>query len=186
MKKTGIIAGIIIAILLIWGISSYNGLVNLNEKVSSDWSQIDNQLKRRADLIPNLVATVKGFASQEQSILNNIAESRSKLMGAQGIAEKAQANEELTSSLSRLLVVVENYPNLKSDATFRQLMDDISGTENRIAVARMDYNDSVRTFNTKIKTLPNSLWAGIMGFSPYEYYQITDSDRETPQVDFSN
>lgn len=185
MKKTWLIVLAVLAVLIIGAISSYNSLVGLNETVDNNWSQVENQLQRRADLIPNLVATVKGFASQEKSILNSIAESRSKLIGAQGVAEKAAANNELNSSLSRLLVVVENYPNLKSDANFRQLMDELSGTENRISVARKDYNDSVKTYNAKIKTFPNVLFAGMMGFTPREYFEAAPGASQAPTVDFN-
>lgn len=184
MKQTSIIVAALLVLLAFWGIGSYNSLVNLNESVNSNWSQIDNQLQRRADLIPNLVATVKGFASQEKDILNNIADSRSRLLGAQGVADKAAADAQLTSALSRLLAIVENYPTLKSDANFRQLMDELAGTENRIAVARKDYNDSVQIYNAKIKTFPTSMWAGMLGFGPREYFKVDESVRTVPKVEF--
>ncbi len=144
-----------------------------------------NQLQRRADLIPNLVATVKGYAAQEKEILNNIADARSRLIGAQGAADKAAANEELNSALSRLLVVVENYPNLKSDANFRALQDELAGTENRLAVARKDYNEAVQVFNAKIKTFPNVIWANMLGFGPREYFKAEASAQAPPTVDFN-
>ncbi|HWQ74910.1 MAG TPA: LemA family protein [Syntrophomonas sp.] len=184
LKKSWIVVLVVLAVLVIAGISGYNRLVALNEKVDSSWSQVENQLQRRADLIPNLVSTVKGFASQEKSILNTIAESRSKLIGAQSVSEKAAANDELNSALSRLLVVVENYPQLKSDANFRQLMDDLAGTENRLAVARKDYNDNVQIYNTKIKTFPNVIWAGMMGFEPRDYFKAAESANQVPEVNF--
>lgn len=184
VKQTSIIVAALLVLLAFWGIGSYNSLVNLNESVNSNWSQIDNQLQRRADLIPNLVATVKGFASQEKDILNNIADSRSRLLGAQGVADKAAADAQLTSALSRLLAIVENYPTLKSDANFRQLMDELAGTENRIAVARKDYNDSVQIYNAKIKTFPTSMWAGMLGFGPREYFKVDESVRTVPKVEF--
>lgn len=185
MKKSWIIVLAVVAVLIFTAVGSYNNLVKLNETVNGQWSQVENQLQRRADLIPNLVATVKGYATHEEDILNNIAESRSKLVGAQGVADKAAANDALTSSLSRLLVVVENYPNLKADANFRQLQDDLSGTENRIAVARKDYNDSVQVYNAKIKSFPNVIWAGMLGFSPREYFKADAGAQTVPKVDFN-
>lgn len=185
MKKSGIIIIAIIALLFLWGIGSYNSLVNLNEAVNSNWSQVENQLQRRADLIPNLVATVKGYAAHEESILNNVADARSRLIGAQGAADKAAANDQLSSALSRLLVVVENYPNLKADANFRQLQDDLAGTENRVATARKDYNDSVQKYNARIKTFPNVIWANMMGFEAREYFKAEASAQSVPQVDFN-
>ncbi|NTW05807.1 MAG: LemA family protein [Peptococcaceae bacterium] len=184
MKKSWII---ILAVLILLGIlvvNNYNGLVALNESVNGKWSQIDVQLQRRADLIPNLVATVKGYASHEQEILNNLADARSRLVGAQGVAAKAAANEALNTTLSRLLVIVENYPNLKADANFRQLQDELAGTENRIAVARKDYNDSVQIYNAKIKSFPTSIFAGMLGFSEREYFQAQASSKTVPEVKF--
>jgi LemA protein len=185
VKKSGIIIIAIIALLLFWGIGSYNNLVNLNESVNGNWSQVENQLQRRGDLIPNLVATVKGYATHEETILNNIADARSRLIGAQGAADKAAANDQLNSAISRLLVVVENYPNLKADANFRQLQDDLAGTENRIATARKDYNDSVQTYNARIKTFPNVIWANMLGFGPREYFKAEPGTKTAPKVDFT-
>ena len=184
VKKGWTIAWVVLVLVILSGVGSYNNLVSLNEKVDSNWSQVENQLQRRADLIPNLVSTVKGFAAQEKNILNNIADSRSRLIGAQGAAEKAAANDQLNSALSRLLVVVENYPNLKSDANFRQLMDELAGSENRLAVARTDYNDSVQVFNARIKTFPNVIWAGMLGFETREYFKAAESANQVPNVDF--
>ncbi len=184
MKKAWIIVLAVVVLLGIAAMGSYNNLVKQNESVNGKWSQIDVTLQRRADLIPNLVATVKGYAAHEQAILNNLADARSRLVGAQGVAEKAVANEELSSSLSRLLAIVENYPNLKADANFRQLQDELAGTENRIAVARKDYNDSVQIYNAKIKTLPTSIWAGMLGFTPREYFQADPAAQTVPQVNF--
>ncbi len=184
MKKGWIIALVVIVLVIFSGVGSYNNLVNMNEKIDGNWSQVENQLQRRADLIPNLVSTVKGFAAQEQSILNNIADSRSRLMGAGSVADKAAANDQLNSALSRLLVVVENYPNLKSDANFRQLMDELAGSENRLAVARKDYNDSVQVFNAKIKNFPNVVWAGMLGFDEREYFKAAESANQVPEVKF--
>ncbi len=184
MKKTWIIVLAVLVLLGISAVGSYNNLVQLNETTNGKWSQIDVQLQRRADLIPNLVATVKGYATHEQEILNNLADARSRLVGAQGVADKAAAEDQLNSTLSRLLVIVENYPNLKADANFRQLQDELAGTENRIAVARKDYNDSVQIYNAQIKTFPNSVWAGMLGFKAREYFQAAPTAQTVPQVNF--
>jgi LemA protein len=184
LKKSWVVVLIVVVLLGISMMGSYNSLVNLSETTNSNWAQVDVQLQRRADLIPNLVATVKGYAAHEEEILNNLADARSKLIGAQGVADKAAADQELNSALSRLLAIVENYPNLKADVNFRQLMDELAGTENRIAVARKDYNDSVQIYNAKIKTLPTRLWAGMLGFGPREYFQAEAGAATVPSVQF--
>ena len=188
MKK-GLIAFFVVIIVLIvgsvgWYFSIYNNLVTLEESVSSAWSEIDNQLLRRADLIPNLVNTVKGYAAQEKDIFENIANARAGLLNAQGPQEKINASNELDSAISRLLMVVENYPDLKSDSLFIQLMDELSGTENRLAVARKRYNDSVREFNTKIRTFPAKMIANNNGYESKPYFEIPAASRENPQVNF--
>ncbi len=178
---------IILAILLILALllfSSYNNLATSREAVNTQAANIDNQLQRRADLIPNLVESVKGFAQQEKSIMTTIAEARSRLMGAQTMPEKAAANNELSGALSRLLLVVENYPTLKSDATFISLMDELAGTENRISVARDDYNHTVQAYNNKIITFPAKLIAGLFGFDKAEYFQAVEGTEQAPQVQF--
>lgn len=184
MNKTGWIVLGVIALLLIFAFSSYNGLVSLNESISGKWAQVENQLQRRGDLIPNLVNTVKGYAAHEQQAINSVTDARAKLAGAGGPAAKAEANAELSGALSRLLVVVENYPNLKADANFRQLTDELAGTENRIAVARMDYNNAVQTFNTKIRSFPTNLFAGMLGFGPKEYFRAEEGSKAVPKVNF--
>ncbi|EAX46846.1 LemA family protein [Thermosinus carboxydivorans Nor1] len=184
MNKTALIVIALVVILAIMGISSYNGLVSLNETVNGKWSQIENQLQRRADLIPNLVNTVKGYAAHEQQAIAAVADARAKLAGAQGPAAKAQANAELNNALSRLLVIAENYPNLKADKNFRALMDELSGTENRIAVARKDYNDAVQAYNTKIRSFPTSIFAGMLGFGPKEYFKAEEGAKQVPKVQF--
>lgn len=177
----------IVAIVVIIGgmlFSTYNSLAVMDESVNSHWAQIDNQLQRRNDLIPNLVNTVKGYASHEQAAIKAVTEARAKMAGAKTIPEKNAANSELTSALSRLMVVVENYPNLKADANFRALQDELTGTENRIAVARRDYNQQVQMFNSKIRTLPTSLFAGMLGYHSHEYFKVEESAKAVPKVQF--
>lgn len=186
MKKGWIIGIIIIAIIAIYGVSSYNGLVNASEDVDNKWSQVDNQLKRRADLIPNLVETVKGYASHEQEAIQAVSDARAKLSGANTTEETIDADQELSGALSRLLVVVENYPNLKANENFRSLMDSLEGTENRLTVARKDYNDEVTQYNKSIKRFPKNIMAGAFGFDQRPYYEVSDQDRETPKVDFGS
>lgn len=179
--------GIVIAVIVVLGlmfISSYNGFVNGEENVNQSYAQIENQLQRRLDLIPNLVNTVKGYASHEKEVIASISDARARLAGAKTPQEQATANTELTGALSRLLVVVENYPNLKADKQFTQLMDELAGTENRIAVARKDYNDQVATFNKKVKRFPGAIIAGITGFDQKEYFKADPKAGEAPKVDF--
>lgn len=191
-KKLAVIL-IVIAIVVLflfivssWYIGTRNSFVTLEEGIDSDWAEIDNQLKRRSDLIPNLVATVKGFATQEREVFIQIAEARAKLAGAQTVPEKAQGFNQLETALSRLLVIVERYPELKSNINFLQLQDELAGTENRIAVARKRYNDSVRIFNTRIRRFPSSVVANMMGFEKREYFEIEEGAREVPKVDFGS
>ena len=187
MSKSTIILIAVIAVVGMFGMtlmSSYNGLVAAQEQVNGKWSQIDTMLQRRADLIPNLVNTVKGFAAQEKSVIDSVTNARAKLAGAQGPAARGEANNELSGALSRLLVVVENYPQLKSDKTFAGLMDELAGTENRISVARRDYNDAVQSFNTRIKTFPTSIIAGMFGFSAKEYFRVEVGAKQVPAVKF--
>ncbi|MCF6096398.1 LemA family protein [Thermovorax subterraneus] len=176
---------VVVAFLLVFAFGSYNGLVAAEENVNSKWSQVENQLQRRADLIPNLVETVKGYAAHEQEIFTEVTRAREKLISAGSVAEKAQADAELTSALSRLLAIVENYPTLKADANFRQLADELAGTENRIAVARMDYNNAVQRYNSKIRSFPTVIIARIMGFEKKEYFKAEEGAYEVPKVDFS-
>lgn len=175
----------ILLIFILWGVGSYNGLVGYRESVNNQSSNISTQLQRRADLIPNLVNTVKGYASHESEIMNNLTESRAKLTGAKTMEEKSEADSQLTSAISRLLMIVENYPNLKADSQFTSLMDELSGTENRITVARKDYNEAVKTYNQKIKTFPTMIFASIFGFGPSEYFQADEGSQTVPQVSFS-
>jgi LemA protein len=182
--KGWIIAGVIIALLAVMGISGYNSLVSMNENVNGKWAQVENQLQRRADLIPNLVNTVKGYAAHEQTAIQAVADARAKLAGAQGPAAKAQADSDLNGALSRLLVVVENYPNLKADQNFRALQDELAGTENRLAVARKDYNDAVQIYNAKIQSFPTGIYARLLGFGSKEYFQAQEGAKQVPQVQF--
>uniref|UniRef100_UPI00406C80E4 LemA family protein n=1 Tax=Neobacillus sp. FSL H8-0543 TaxID=2954672 RepID=UPI00406C80E4 len=187
VKKGYLVIGIIVAVLVIFGamlMSSYNNFVSLEENVDQSYAQIENQLQRRLDLIPNLVNTVKGYASHEEEVITSISDARARLAGANTVEEEANANAELSGALSRLLVVVENYPNLKADRQFTQLMDELSGTENRISVARKDYNDQVAIYNKKVKRFPGALIAGITGFDEKEYFNADPKAAEAPEVDF--
>jgi LemA protein len=180
----------IIALLLIVGFSSHvsakNQMVTKNETVKAAWSQVDIVLQRRADLIPNLVETVKGFALQEQTVFGDIAKARSRLLSANTPADKIAANQQLDGALGRLLVVVENYPQLKSNENFLRLQDELAGTENRIAVERKRYNDALQDYNTFIGLFPNSIWAGMAGFKRNDaYFAASEGSRTAPKVDFS-
>lgn len=176
---------VIIVILGLFAFSTYNGLVTSEEAVTSAWSQVENQLQRRLDLIPNLVNTVKGYAAHEEAVFTEVTRAREKLIGAGSVADMAEANQELSGALSRLLAIAENYPQLKADANFRQLADELAGTENRIAVARMDYNNAVQTFNTKIRRFPTVIFANMFGFERKEYFQAEEGASQAPVVDFS-
>ena len=187
--KVWIVIGIIV-LLLIVGFSSYvgakNQMVTKNETVKAAWSQVDIVLQRRADLIPNLVETVKGFALQEQTVFGDIAKARSRLLSANTPADKIAANQQLDGALGRLLVVVENYPQLKSNENFLRLQDELAGTENRIAVERKRYNDALQDYNTFIGLFPNSIWAGMAGFKRNDaYFAASEGSRNAPKVDFS-
>jgi LemA protein len=165
---------------------SYNRFVGQEEAIKTQWAQVENQLQRRNDLIPNLVESTKGFAQQERDVFQSIADSRAKLAGAQTTEQKIAAANEQTSALSRLLVVVENYPTLKSDATFARLMDELAGTENRIAVERMRYNEKVQEYNTSRRQFPANITASIFGFKgDYPLFQAPESAKTAPKVDFS-
>lgn len=164
---------------------SYNSFTSQQEAIKGSWSEVENQLQRRNDLIPNLVSTVQGFAAQEKEILTRIAASREKLAGATTPSDKIDAANEQSAALARLLVVVENYPQLKSDQTFMRLMDELSGTENRIAVARGRYNERVTAYNTLRRRFPSNITAKIFSFEEWKFFEAPASAREVPKVDFS-
>jgi LemA protein len=183
-----IIIGIIVALILIPYVylkSTYNTLVTMDESVKAAWAQVENQLQRRTDLIPNLVETVKGFASQEKDVFIKVTEARSRVAGAGTISEKIAANNQLTSALSRLLVVVERYPELKSNANFMRLQDELAGTENRIAVERMRFNEAVRAYNTKIRSFPTNIIAGMFGFKEATFFEVPKEAQGVPKVKFN-
>jgi LemA protein len=188
MKVVAAIVAIALVIALICGgayVSHRNQMVLLNEQVKSNWSEVDVNLQRRADLIPNLVETVKGYAAQEQTVFNNIAKARSALLGAQTPENKIAAYNQLDGAVGRLLAIVENYPQLKSNENFLSLQDELAGTENRIAVARKRYNDSLQAYNTYIAQFPNNIFAGWAGFQRNNaYFQTSEASREAPQVVF--
>ena len=188
MKKSTIVIIVVVVILvaIIAGlVSNYNGVVSLSEEVDNKFATIDTQLQRRADLIPNLVNTVKGYTNQEQAVIDSVTDARAKLAGANSVGEKANADQELTSALNNLLVVVENYPDLKSSQNFINLSDELAGTENRIATARKDYNDAVKKYNTKIKRFPTNIVSGMFGYGEKEYFQASEGSEEVPTVDFN-
>ena len=189
MSKGIIVIVVILILALVFGgmyVSTKNELVRKDEAIKASWAQVDNVLKRRFDLIPNLVETVKGFAAQEQTVFGDIARARAAMSGARSPNEALAANDQLSGALSRLLVVVENYPQLKSNETFMRLMDELSGTENRIAVERQRYNEQVQAYNVFVKSFPNSIFAGWAGYQPKDVYiQANAAEREAPKVDFS-
>lgn len=187
MKKSGIIIAIIVGLVVIlgiWLISANNNLVSLEADVDAALANIDTNLQRRADLIPNLVNTVKGYAAHEQAAIDSVTEARENLAKATTVEEKAEADSKLTAAVNNLLLVVENYPDLKASANFTQLADELAGTENRIATARRDYNTAVQTYNTAIRKFPGSLVAGLFGFTPKQYFQASDNAQNVPNVEF--
>src|ERR1700748_416035 len=186
--KVWIAIGVIV-LLLIAGCSSYiganNQMVTKNKTVKAAWSQVDIVLQRRAALIPNLVETVKGYAQQEQTVFGDIAKARSALLSAGTPADKIAANQQLDGALGRLLVIVENYPQLKSNENFMRLQDELAGTENRIAVERKRYNDTLQDYNTYVQQFPNNIFAGWAGFKPNEaYFAASEASRQVPTVNF--
>ena len=186
-----IVVVVIIGLIVVAAFGSYvstrNTLVQKNEAVKSAWSQVDIVLQRRADLIPNLVETVKGYAQQEQTVFGDIAKARSALLSAGTPQQKIAANGQLDGALGRLLLVVENYPQLKSNENFMRLQDELAGTENRIAVERKRYNDTLQDYNTYVQQFPNNIFAGWAGFKPNDaYFQASEGSRVAPKVNFSS
>ena len=182
-----IVVVIVIAALVIGGgyVSARNQMVTLNEQVKSNWAQVDVVLQRRADLIPNLVSTVKGFAAHEETVFGDIANARAALMGATTPAAKIAANGMLDGALVRLLAIKENYPDLKSNENFLRLQDELTGTENRIAVSRRDYNLAIQKYNTDVELFPKNLAASVFGFKRDDaYFKTTDEEKKVPQVKF--
>ena len=179
-----IVVAMLVVLLVGYTVSSYNGLVTLRQEVTQKDSDIQTTLQRRADLIPNLVNTVKGYASHEESIMKEVSDARAALVGAKDTGAQLAANDRMTSALNRLLEIAENYPDLKANTNFIQLQDELAGTENRITQARRAYNDAVKTYNTKIQRFPTSLVAGIFNFDAFEYFQANENAQEVPSVNF--
>jgi LemA protein len=191
----GLIAVIVVLVVIVlialafFGqyVSARNNMVSKNEAVKAAWSQVDIVLQRRADLIPNLVETVKGYAKQEQTVFGDIAKARSALLSAGTPQEKIAANGQLDGALGRLLLIVENYPQLKSNENFLRLQDELAGTENRIAVERKRYNETLQDYNTYVQQFPNNIFAGWAGFKPNPaYFTASEGSREAPKVNFSS
>ena len=182
-----------LAIIILWGVGVYNGLVSAEEQVESAWAQVENQYQRRADLVPNLVATAKGYAAHEQETLEGVIEARAKATQitidpanatADQLAAFQAAQGELSQALGRLLAVAENYPDLKANENFRDLQQQLEGTENRIAVARQLFNDEARNFNTKVRRFPNNIIASMCGFEKKPYFEAEEGARTAPKVEF--
>ncbi len=174
----------VVVLLLLYVIVAYNGLVRLRNRVENAWAQIDVQLRRRYDLIPNLVETVKGYATHERETLERVTEARSRAIDATGVGEQAQAENMITSALKSLFAVAEAYPDLKANQNFLELQEELSGTEGRIAYARQFYNDSVLRLNTKIETFPSNVIANAFNFEPREYFEADDTSRGPVSVQF--
>jgi LemA protein len=181
-----VLGGLLLIVLFIAGYvrSTYNELVSQQEQIKTAWAQVENQLQRRYDLIPNLVETVRGYAKQETTIFTAIADARARIGSAQTVGQKIEANRQLESALSRLLVVVENYPVLKSSENFLRLQDELAGTENRLGVERMRYNQIVLAYNTKVRQFPSNLVAGAFNFEPHPLFEAAAVAKTAPSVKF--
>ena len=193
MKKSTIILIAVIAIAAIWGISAYNGLVKMDESVSTAWSNVENQYQRRTDLIPNLVNTVKGYASHEKETFEAVVSARSKAtqmtvdadnLTPEKLQEYQKAQGEIGAALGRLLAITENYPELKANENFKELQAQLEGTENRISVERRNFNEVARSYNTAIRTFPKSLLAGMFGFEKRPYFEAEEGANKAPEVKF--
>jgi LemA protein len=184
-NKTTLIIVVVVLIIMLWSVSKYNFFVNQNGAIDGQWAQVENQLQRRFSLIPNVISTVKGDAKQEKDIIAEITQARTHYAGATTTDQKATTAEQVESSLARLLVITENYPDRKSNQSFRDLMVELEGTENRIALERMKFNDLVKSLNINVKTFPNSILASIFGVKERAYFQVTEEAKVIPKVDFS-
>ena len=186
--KTVLLVGAVLVLLLfgivLWGIGQYNKVITMDEEIKAQWAQVENQLKRRYDLIPNLVETVKGYAKHEKELFENIAEARTRYFQAKDVKGKIAASNQLEGVLSRLLLLKEAYPQLKANESFLKLQDSLEGTENRIAVERKRYNDAVKFLNTYRRTVFGRFIAAIAGVSAGEYYEIPEGEAKTPKVEF--
>ena len=184
MKKSWIILGVVVIIAL-WAWTGYNGLGKGDEAVKSQWANVENVYQRRFDLIPNIVATVKGAAAQDLDVFSKIADARARYSGARSIDDKAAAATEMEGALARLLVIVENYPTLKSQESFQALIIELEGTENRISVERMRYNEEVKSYNTMIRKFPRNVLVSAFGFSRHDLFEAAAGAEAAPQVDFT-
>jgi len=185
MSALWIAVGLVV-LLLLYAIYLFNRLVSLRNRVDNGWSQIDVQLRRRYDLIPNLVETVKGYAAHERELFEQVAAARSRAIGASSVGDQAQAENQLTAGLRRLMAVAENYPDLKASQNFLALQEELTGTESRIAYARQFYNDQVMLLNTRIQAVPSNVVAKVFGFTPREFFDIEDAIRGPVQVDLTH
>ena len=193
MKKAIIIVVAVVAIVVIWCITGYNSLVGMEENVNNQWANVETQYQRRSDLIPNLVNTVKGYATHEQETLEGVVEARSKAtqikvdpqnLTPEKLAEYQQAQGQLATALGKLLAITENYPDLKANQNFQELQEQLEGTENRITVARKNFNDAAREFNTSIRSFPNNILAGLFGFDKRTYFEAQEGAETAPSVEF--
>lgn len=184
MGTIGWVIVVAIAFIIFWLIGVYNSLIKLRNQTDEAWSDIDVQLKRRYDLIPNLLETVKGYAKHERELFENVTKARTAAMGAKTVDEQGKAENMLTGTLKSLFAVAENYPELKANQNFAKLQDELSDTENKIQAARRFYNGNVRDFNTKIQVFPNNMLAGMMGFKAYDFFEIEEGEKENVKVSF--
>ncbi len=186
MDIAAIVVLVLLVVVALWVVGIYNGLVRLKNQLKNAWAQIDVQLKRRHDLIPNLVETVKGYAGHEKTTLENVTKARQQAVDASGVANQARAEGELSSALGRLMVVVEQYPDLKANQNFLALQEELTSTENKISFSRQHYNDSVMTYNTRIQSFPQNMIAGMFSFTGEEFFELEDqAQREAPKVSFA-
>lgn len=193
MKKSTVIILIVLAVILLWGVTAYNNLVSKEENVNRQWSNVETQYQRRADLIPNLVNTVKGYAAHENETLQSVVEARSKVTGItvsgsdltpEKLAEYQRAQGAVSSAIGKLLAIAENYPDLKANQNFLELQAQLEGTDNRISVARTNYNGAAKEFNTSIRRFPNNILAGMCGFEKCAYFEAAEGAEQAPRVEF--